>query len=137
MFLIMCIPVVNLVVLLLWAFGRNGNVNRRNFSRAALVYIAIGIVLSISAVLFFVGIFANAVQYQQYHRYDHYGNHYMKTGNTMMSMYIRRTAQTISCIPSPKATRLRKMWNCTVLPFQTYERKPFGTYYLYKKEAWM
>lgn len=77
MFLIMCIPVVNLVVLLLWAFGRNGNVNRRNFSRAALVYIAIGIVLSISAVLFFVGIFANAVQYQQYHRYDHYGNPYM------------------------------------------------------------
>ena len=77
MFLIMCIPVVNLVVLLLWAFGKNGNVNRRNFSRAALVYIAIGIVLSISAVLFFVGIFANAVQYQQYRRYDHYGNPYM------------------------------------------------------------
>lgn len=76
MFLVMCIPVVNLVVLLLWAFGKNGNVNRRNFSRAALVYIAIGIVLSISAVLFFVGIFANAVQYQQYHTYEHHGNPY-------------------------------------------------------------
>lgn len=75
MFLVMCIPVVNLVVLLLWAFGKNGNVNRRNFSRAALVYIAIGIVLSISAALFFVGIFANAVQYQ-YHNYEHYGNPY-------------------------------------------------------------
>lgn len=76
MFLIMCIPVVNLVVLLLWAFGKNGNVNRRNFSRAALVYVAIGIVLSISAVLFFIGIFANVVQYQQYHTYEHYGNPY-------------------------------------------------------------
>ncbi len=76
MFLVMCIPVVNLVVLLLWAFGKNGNVNRRNFSRAALIYIAIGIVLSISAALFFVGIFANAVQYQ-YHNYEHYGNPYM------------------------------------------------------------
>lgn len=74
MFLIMCIPVVNLVILLLWAFGKNGNVNRRNFSRAALVYVAIGIVLSISAVLFIVGIFANAVQY---HRYEYYGNPYM------------------------------------------------------------
>ena len=59
------------------------------------------------------------------------------TGNTMMSMYIRRTAQTILCIPSPKATRLWKIRNCTILPFQTYERKPFGTYYLYTKEAWM
>lgn len=27
----------------------------------------------------------------------------------MMSMYIRRTAQTILCIPSPKATRLWKI----------------------------
>lgn len=77
MFLVLCIPVVNLVVLLLWAFGKNGNVNRRNFSRAALIYLAIGIVLSIGAVLFFIGIFANAVQYQQYHTYEHYGSPYM------------------------------------------------------------
>lgn len=77
MFLVMCIPVVNLVILLLWAFGKNGNVNRRNFSRAALIYIAIGIALTVGFVLFFVGIIANAVQYQQYHRYEHYGNPYM------------------------------------------------------------
>lgn len=77
MFLIMCIPVVNLVVLLLWAFGKNGNVNRRNFSRAALIYIAIGIALTVGFVLFFVGVIANAVQYQQYHRYEHYGNPYV------------------------------------------------------------
>ncbi len=77
MFLIMCIPVVNLVVLLLWAFGKNGNVNRRNFSRAALIYIAIGIALTVGAMLFFIGMIANVVQYEQYHRYEHYGDPYM------------------------------------------------------------
>lgn len=80
MLLILCIPVVNLVVLLLWAFGKNGNVNRRNFSRAALVYVAIGIVLSIGALVFVIGVAANMVQYSQgpYHRYEHYGNPYVE-----------------------------------------------------------
>lgn len=80
MFLVLCIPIVNLVVLLLWAFGKNGNVNRRNFSRAALVYLAIAIVLCIGATVFFVGVAANMVQYSQgpYHRYEHYGNPYVE-----------------------------------------------------------
>lgn len=79
MFLILCIPIVNLVVLLLWAFGKNGNVNRRNFSRAALIYLAIGIVLSIGVVVFFASIIANVLRYQGVpHHYEPYRSPYIE-----------------------------------------------------------
>lgn len=47
MFLIMMIPVVNIVLLLVWAFDRKGNRNRRNFAKAGLIYFAIGIILTV------------------------------------------------------------------------------------------
>jgi hypothetical protein len=45
--LILTIPLVNLVMYLAWAFGRYGNLNRRNFCRAGLLMfaMAIGILL--------------------------------------------------------------------------------------------
>jgi len=46
MFLVMSIPIVNFIMLFVWGFG-NGNTNRKNFARAALIVMAIGIVLSI------------------------------------------------------------------------------------------
>lgn len=40
------IPCVNIIVYLVWAFG-NGNENRKNYCRAALILMAVGLVLSI------------------------------------------------------------------------------------------
>jgi len=46
MFLILLIPLVNLVMPFVWAFG-DTNVNKKNLSRAMLVMMAIGIVFAI------------------------------------------------------------------------------------------
>ncbi len=43
--LILAIPFVNLVMLLVWAFGSTGNVNRRNFCRASLLWFVISIAI--------------------------------------------------------------------------------------------
>ena len=55
MMLLMLIPGINLVLLLVWAFGR-ANVNRQNYARAGLIMILILTVLAlvVSSVLFFV-----------------------------------------------------------------------------------
>ncbi len=45
--LIMLIPCVNIVVYLIWAFGKTGNVNRRNYCRAYLIFYVIILVLAI------------------------------------------------------------------------------------------
>ncbi|MDD3394765.1 MAG: zinc ribbon domain-containing protein [Clostridia bacterium] len=45
--LILMIPLVNIVVLLLWAFDKHGNLNRKNLAKAGLIYIGIGTVLTI------------------------------------------------------------------------------------------
>lgn len=45
--LLMGIPCLNIIFCCVWAFGKTGNVNRRNFCRAELIFIGIGIVLSI------------------------------------------------------------------------------------------
>lgn len=45
--LIMGIPCVNIVMLFVWAFGKSGNLNRRNFCRAELIFMAIGAVLAV------------------------------------------------------------------------------------------
>ena len=47
MILVSAIPLVNLILLLIWAFGSNVNVNRQNYARAALIMGVIGIVLAI------------------------------------------------------------------------------------------
>jgi len=47
MFLLLCIPIVNVILLLVWSFGGNVNQNKKNFARATLLLIVIGVVLSI------------------------------------------------------------------------------------------
>lgn len=46
MMLIMIIPLVNLIMLFVWGFG-NSNLNKKNWARAQLIFVAIGVVLSI------------------------------------------------------------------------------------------
>lgn len=45
--ILMCIPCVNLILCLVWGFGSNVNENKKNFCRAQLIMIAIGVVFSI------------------------------------------------------------------------------------------
>ncbi|GAB1468555.1 hypothetical protein MASR2M64_12870 [Candidatus Cloacimonadota bacterium] len=40
--IISCIPVANIIVMFIWAFGNNDNPNRRNFAKAFLVLLGIG-----------------------------------------------------------------------------------------------
>ena len=53
--LLMIIPLVNLILLIVWAVSSTGNRNRANWAKASLIWVAIGIVLYI---LIFVIIFA-------------------------------------------------------------------------------
>jgi len=61
--LIMMIPLVNIVMMLVWAFGSNTNPNKANYFKAALILFAIVMVIYlVLAVVFFGSIAAN--QYQ-------------------------------------------------------------------------
>lgn len=44
--LILAIPVVNIVMYFIWAFVPAGNINRRNYCRAVLLWFVLGIVLT-------------------------------------------------------------------------------------------
>lgn len=45
--LLMVIPLVNLIMLFVWAFGGSTKINLKNYARAQLILILIGVVLSI------------------------------------------------------------------------------------------
>ena len=53
-FLILAIPVLNIIIVLLDAFGTNRNENKRNFCRAIVITVVLSIVgVVVCAVLFF------------------------------------------------------------------------------------
>lgn len=45
--LLLAIPIVNLVLLFVWGFGGGANPSKANFAKASLIWMAIGIVLTI------------------------------------------------------------------------------------------
>ena len=55
--LVMMIPCVGLILYLIWAFGKTGNVNRRNYCRAYLIIYVVILAISIA----FMAIFGAAV----------------------------------------------------------------------------
>lgn len=58
--LIMCIPFVNLIMILVWAFSGNSNPNRANFCKANLILMAIGVVFWFIIIAVFGSILANS-----------------------------------------------------------------------------
>ena len=61
--LILIIPLVNIVMMLVWAFNSNTNPNKANYFKAALILFAIVMVIYlVLAVVFFGSVAAN--QYQ-------------------------------------------------------------------------
>lgn len=46
-FIITAIPIIGIIMIFVWAFGSGGNLNRRNYARAALIMALIGLVIGI------------------------------------------------------------------------------------------
>jgi hypothetical protein len=44
MFLLMCVPILNIILLFVWGFGSSANLDKKNFARAALILCAIMLV---------------------------------------------------------------------------------------------
>jgi hypothetical protein len=61
-YLIMIIPIVNIVMLFIWAFGTEENPNKANWAKARLIWMAIG--LAFAMVLWFTIIGAMFAAYQ-------------------------------------------------------------------------
>lgn len=57
------IPCAGIILYFIWAFGKNGNVNRRNFCRAFLIIEAVMIVLAIMLTVVFGVSFYSAYSY--------------------------------------------------------------------------
>ncbi|MGL4805653.1 MAG: hypothetical protein ACRDD8_09190 [Bacteroidales bacterium] len=57
--ILLAIPLVNLIMLLVWAFGGGTNPNKANFAKATLVLYLIMIVLSIFFASTILGMFVN------------------------------------------------------------------------------
>lgn len=55
--LITYIPLVGLIMLLVWAFDSSTNLNKKNFAKASLIWMLIGIVLAVIFVVLFAGLF--------------------------------------------------------------------------------
>jgi uncharacterized membrane protein YidH (DUF202 family) len=49
--IILAIPLLNLIMLFVWSFSRNANINKRNYSRATLILMAIALVIGVVFVL--------------------------------------------------------------------------------------
>ncbi|SDE30010.1 hypothetical protein SAMN02799630_05098 [Paenibacillus sp. UNCCL117] len=58
--IVLAIPILNLVMLFVWAFGDGANPNKRNYSRAALLLSAIALALYLIFLLVFVVLFSAA-----------------------------------------------------------------------------
>lgn len=56
MLLVACIPLVNVILLLIWAFSSGTNVNRKNFCRAYLIMMVIMWVISFILSLSLIGL---------------------------------------------------------------------------------
>lgn len=56
-FILSAIPIVNIVMLFVWAFGDSTNPNKKNYARASLLLAAIFIVLYIVFAVLFVVVF--------------------------------------------------------------------------------
>ena len=50
------IPLIGIILLLVWAFGDNQKVDRANWSKATLIWFAIGIVFGFIFLVFFGGL---------------------------------------------------------------------------------
>lgn len=59
--LISYIPLVGLIMLLIWAFDSNTNVNKKNWAKASLIWMLVGIGIAIIILVIFLSVFMGAL----------------------------------------------------------------------------
>jgi hypothetical protein len=59
--LISYIPLVGLIMLIVWAFDSNTNVNKKNWAKASLIWMLIGIGIAIIFFIIFMSVFMGAM----------------------------------------------------------------------------
>ncbi|NQX66535.1 hypothetical protein HQN90_10400 [Paenibacillus alba] len=60
--LLLAIPIVNIVMLFVWAFGGGVNPTKANYAKASLIWAVIGIVLYIIFVVIFFGAVMSSIK---------------------------------------------------------------------------
>ena len=63
-FIILAIPIVNLIMLLVWSFSDTVNVNKKHFAIAQLILLLIGILLTIGGAILIVTMGTNLNQFR-------------------------------------------------------------------------
>lgn len=61
MLLLLCIPIANIVLLFVWAFGSTVNTNKKNFAKAYLILIGIIFAIYIVILILFSGVIFSAL----------------------------------------------------------------------------
>lgn len=64
--LISYIPLVGLIMLFVWAFDSNTNLNKKNWAKASLIWMLIGIALAIIFFIAFAGIIFSTMGSMEY-----------------------------------------------------------------------
>jgi succinate dehydrogenase/fumarate reductase cytochrome b subunit len=59
--LLLVIPIVNIILLFIWAFGSGGNISRKNYAKASLIVAGCLIALYIIIAVVFVGAILNGI----------------------------------------------------------------------------
>lgn len=54
MYLLMMVPIVNLVLLFIWGFGQGVNRNKRNLARVLLIFMAVSLIPTIISLMFII-----------------------------------------------------------------------------------
>ena len=66
---LVCIPIVGFILLLVWAFGSNCAPSKKNWARANLIWMIVGLLLAIAmivaATVMGIPVYDNFVQYVQ------------------------------------------------------------------------
>ena len=46
-YILLCLPIVNIIMMFIWAFGANAKPSKKTWARAMLIIMVVGIILSI------------------------------------------------------------------------------------------
>ncbi|MGI9533966.1 MAG: hypothetical protein ACR2NW_03365 [Thermodesulfobacteriota bacterium] len=57
-FLLICLPILGIILVIYWSFGDNINVNKKNFSKAMLIFFVFAFLLAIIFAILFGQLFS-------------------------------------------------------------------------------
>ncbi len=60
--IIFAIPIAGFIMMIIWSFSSNVNLNKKNFSRASLIFYIISFIISMIIIFFFVGFMSIVIE---------------------------------------------------------------------------